>query len=89
MKKNTFKCAGNIGSGRGVTLARSAKPLLRAIKKENARFHLITLRCSAEDKGLIQTAANYTDVSLSKFVLDAAEAQAKEVISLRRRMDAP
>jgi len=76
MKKNTFKCAGNIGSGKGVTLAKSAAKLVRSCKPRNI---LITVRCSAHDKDFLKEVAQSQGISLQKFMLEAAKVEAEKV----------
>jgi Protein of unknown function (DUF1778) len=80
MKVQTFKCEGKIGASKGVTLARSAAPLIRAIRRmpHPTRGILITLRCPVETKRFIQQAAKLSNMSVSRFVLHAAIKQIRE-----------
>jgi len=68
MAANTFKL-------NGVTLAKSAQPLLREIRATPCRrVHtvLISIRCTVADKEFIRYMAKSQGLALQKFVMQAA-----------------
>lgn len=79
MKRETVKASN------GVTLAKTATKLVRSCKPRNI---LISLRCTAAMKELIQQAAKAEGQAVQKFVLEAATIEARLVL-YERTKEAP